>query len=36
LYEENENRIPYRTGMLKKTDDEEVQYGLENYIVKKG
>ncbi|MGG6231209.1 hypothetical protein [Tenacibaculum sp. SDUM215027] len=36
IYEENENGITYRAGMLKKTDDEDAKYGLENYIVKKG
>tara|TARA_R110002012_G_scaffold298643_1_gene497215 strand:+ start:2616 stop:3023 length:408 start_codon:yes stop_codon:yes gene_type:complete len=36
IYEENESGITYRAGMLKKTDDEDVKYGLENFTVKKG
>ena len=36
IYEESKNGITYRAGMLKKSEDEDVKYELENYIVKKG
>ncbi len=36
IYGKNENGITYRAGMLKKINDEDVKYGLENYTIEKG
>ncbi len=36
IYEENENGITYRAGMLKKMEDEDKKYDLENYVIEKG
>ena len=36
IFEENQNGITYRAGMLKESDDEDKKYGLENFTIKKG
>ncbi len=36
IYEENKSGIIYRAGMSKKDNNEDVEYGLENYTIKKG
>jgi len=36
IYEKNQDGVTYRAAMLKKSDDEDVRYSLENYTMRRG